>query len=291
MTLSKRHHYIPQFLIKRFADKDNMLYLYDKEKGAFAKSRRSPKSVFFEMNRNTWNFDGEPNDNLEKLYAELDEKFSKDLVEIMRTGNITEEALTSMLLMASSMKWRLPANDNLFDTKDKEYPYDKLPVNIAIKKDDGSDHIEASDYLLNSELFRETKKIIFPFLPFYDNHKISEEKLLRVHRNSYVNSNPNIKSILGDVPLIESESNNLDDFGNFILPLGSNDTFICNDSQAKRVQHITFYINKDLAMFHQAQKYVVCNDKEHLQKIIDAYTHLQAIGQTEMINRYVFQFA
>jgi len=290
MTLSKRHHYIPQFLIKRFADEDNMLYLYDKEKGAFAKERRSPKSVFFEMNRNTWYFDGMPNDNMEKLYAELDEKFSKDLVEITRTGIITEEALTSILVMASSMKWRLPANDGLFATKDKEYPYDKLPVNIVIKKDDGSDHTVALDYLLNSELFRHTKKLIFPFLPFYDNLNISEEKLLRVHHNSFVNSNPNIKSILGDVPLIESDSNNLDDFGNFILPLSSNDTFICNDSQAKRVQHIAFYVNKDLAIFHQAHKYVVCKDKEHLQTIIDAYTHLQAIGQTEMIKRYVFQF-
>src|SRR5690554_957685 len=290
MTLSKRHHYIPQFLIKRFADEDNMLYLFDKEKGAFAKERRSPKSVFFEMNRNTWYFDGMPNDNMEKLYAQLEEKFSKDLAEITHTGIITEEALTSILVMASSMKWRLPANDNLFDVKDKEYPYDKLPVNIILKKEDGSDHKEALDYLLNSELFRHTKKLIFPFLPFYDNLNISEEKLRRVYQNSYVNSNPNIKSILGDVPLIESDSNNLDDFGNFILPLGSNDTFICNNSQMKRVQHIAFYVNKDLAMFHQAQKYVVCKDKEHLQSIIDAYAYLQTIGQTEIINRYVFLF-
>lgn len=155
MTLSKRHHYIPQFLIKRFADEDNMLYLFDKEKGAFAKERRSPKSVFFEMNRNTWYFDGMPNDNMEKIYAQLDEKFSKDLAEITHTGIITEEALTSILVMASSMKWRLPANDNLFDVKDKEYPYDKLPVNIILKKEDGSDHKEALDYLLNSELFRQ----------------------------------------------------------------------------------------------------------------------------------------
>ncbi|MBL7867202.1 MAG: DUF4238 domain-containing protein [Flavobacterium lindanitolerans] len=291
MTLSKRHHYIPQFLIKRFADEDNMLYLYDKEKGAFAKERRSPKSVFFELNRNTWYFNGMPNDNMEKLYAELDEKFSKDLVEITRTGIITEEALISILVMASSMKWRLPANDNLFDTKDKEYPYDKLPVNIVIKKEDGSDHKEALEHLTNSELFKQTKKLIFPFLPFYDNLDISEEKLLRIHRNSYINTNPNIKSILGDSPLIESNNDNLEDFGNFILPLSSNETFICNDSQSKSIQNIAFYLNKDLAMFHQAKKYIVCNDKEYLQQIIDAYNQLQANDQIDLINRYLFRFA
>ncbi|AZA84031.1 DUF4238 domain-containing protein [Chryseobacterium lactis] len=291
MGISKRHHYIPQFLIKRFADKDNMLYLYDKEKQAFAKEKRSPKSVFFEMNRNTWYFEGTPNDNMEKLYAELDEKFSKDIVEISRTGIITEEALTSILVMASSMKWRLPSNDDLFDAKHKEYPYDKLPINIVIKREDGSDHKEALEYLMNSELFKQTKKLIFPFLPFYDNLNISKEKLLQVHRNSYVNTNPNIKSILGDAPLIESDTNNLEDFGNFILPLSSSETFICNDSQTKRVQNIAFYLNKDLAMFHQAKKYVVSNDIEYLKQIIDAYSQLQANGQVEIISRYLFRLA
>ncbi len=291
MTLSKRHHYIPQFLIKRFADESNMLYLYDKEKGAFAKAKRSSKSVFFEMNRNTLYFEGMPNDSMEKLYAELDEMFSKDLIKITRSGIITEETLTSILIMASSMKWRLPSNDSLFADKDKEYPYERLPVNIVIKKDDGSDHTEAMNHLLSSELFRHTKKLIFPFLPFYDNLNVSEEKLLRVHNNSYVNSNPNITSVLGDVPLIESDVNNLDDFGNFILPIGNNETFICNDSQRKNVQDITFYLFKDLAMFHQAQKYVVCKDKEHLEKIIETYAHFQSIGQIEMITRYIFKVA
>ncbi|UUC44191.1 DUF4238 domain-containing protein [Flavobacterium cerinum] len=291
MGISKRHHYIPQFLIKRFADKDNMLYLYDKEKQAFAKEKRSPKSVFFEMNRNTWYFDGVPNDNIEKLYAELDEKFSRDIVEISRSGIITEEALTSILVMASSLKWRLPSNDDLFDAKDKEFPYDKLPINIVIKRNDGSDHKEALEYLMNSELFKQTKKLIFPFLPFYDNFNISEEKLLRVHRNSYININPNIKSILGDVPLIESDSNDLENFGNFILPLSSTETFICNDSQSKNIKNATFYLNKDLAMFHQAKKYIVCNDKEYLHQIADVYNQIQANGQIEKINRYLFRLA
>ena len=69
MGISRRHHYIPQFLIKKFADSDNMLYLYDKEKKTFAKEKRSPKSIFFEMNRNILDFGGTANDNLEKLYA------------------------------------------------------------------------------------------------------------------------------------------------------------------------------------------------------------------------------
>jgi alpha-amylase/alpha-mannosidase (GH57 family) len=42
-------------------------------------------------------------------------------------------------------------------------------------------------------------------------------------------------------------------------------------------------------MFHQAKKYVVCNDKEYLQQIIDAYHQLQANGQVELIHRFLFR--
>lgn len=185
MRISTRHHYIPQFLIKRFADEDNMLYLYDKEKGAFSKEKRSPKSMFFEMNRNTLDFGGALNDNLEKLYADLDDKFSRDVTEIVKSKNITEERLMSLLVMISSLKWRLPVNDKLFEEKDKQYTYDKLPISIKLINDDGSQNKEALDYLLNSEIFSRTKRLVFPFLPFYDNTEIKFTKLLRLHQNSY----------------------------------------------------------------------------------------------------------
>lgn len=290
MSISKRHHYIPQFLIKRFADESNMLYLYDKEKGTFAKERRSPKAVFFEMIRNTLDFGGTENDNLEKLYAKLDEKFSLDLSKIAETENISEEGLMSLLVMASSLKWRLPVNDELFDQKDSYYTYDKLPISIKVINEDGSQNIEAIDYLINSEIFRHTKRLIFSFLPFYEDAKITTDKLLKLHRNSFVNVNDKITSILGDSPLIESNSSNIEDFGNFILPLGNKETFICNDSGERKVNSIAFYINKDLAMFHQARKYVVCCDKNHLISIIDAYHALQKSGQVNLIHKYIFKF-
>ncbi|MCA6441097.1 MULTISPECIES: DUF4238 domain-containing protein [unclassified Arcicella] len=290
MGISKRHHYIPQFLIKRFADKDNMLYLYDKEKGTFSKEKRSPKSVFFEMNRNTLDFDGTLNDNLEKLYAELDEKFSRDLAEIVRSGNISEDGLVSLLVMVSSLKWRLPINDKLFDEKDNHYTYDKLPISIKAIKDDGSQNGEAIEHLLNSEIFRRTKRLIFPFLPFYEGAELTPAKLLKLHQQSYINTNERITSILGDSPLIESKSSDIEDFGNFILPLGNSETFICNNSGRKNINSIAFYVNKDLAVFHQANKYVVCRDKEHLISIIKAYQTLQDAGQTNLIHDHIFKF-
>lgn len=290
MGISKRHHYIPQFLIKRFADSDGMLYLYDKEKKGFARERRSAKSVFFEMNRNTLNIDGIANDNLEQLYAALDTTFAMDLKDLLDNGNISVENVASMLLLASSLKWRLPVNDEEFESEDKRLPYDALPIEIRIKNDDGSDNREAMDHILGSQTFRQSKRIILPFLPFYQDKAISEEKVLRAFSDSYINSNDNVKSILGDAPLIEDELASTDNFGNFILPLGNRQTFICTDSPRKKIESMAFYLNKDLLVFHQSKKYVVCADKEYLQGVIQAYETIQDAGATDDIARHIFKF-
>lgn len=290
MQTSKRHHYIPQFIIKQFADSDGMLYLYDKETRRFAKRKQSTKSVFFEMNRNTADIGGFPSDNMEKLYADIDARFSKDLNEILTNDTISVESLSSILMMISLIKWRVPSQDIQFEKYDAERQLEDLPINIKVVNNDTSESTDALQHLINSELFSKTKRFIFPLLPFYEGQNISEEKILRVYTSSYVNSNHNIKSILGDVPLIEDSTSNIDNFGNFIFPLSTTHTFICSDSCNKKIKGIEFYLIKDLAIFHQSTRYVVCKDKEYLQHVIDAYNETLQRGKAQFLNEYVFKY-
>lgn len=57
MTLSKRHHYLPQFYIKGFVGNDGKVAVYNKEKDKIDKIRKSPKQLFYEYNRNTFEID------------------------------------------------------------------------------------------------------------------------------------------------------------------------------------------------------------------------------------------
>lgn len=43
-------------------------------------------------------------------------------------------------------------------------------------------------------------------------------------------------------------------------------------------------------MFHQAKKYVVCCNKDHLAAIIYAYQNLHSVGQTNLIHEHIFKF-
>jgi len=290
MGISKRHHYIPQFLIKRFADADGMLYLYDKEKGAFAKEKRSTKAVFFDMNRNTVDMSGVPNDGMEKLYAMLDERFAGTLKDILDTGNLSIENVGSMLIFASSLKWRVMANDEKFNEANERLGYADLPITIKVTGENDEPNEEAISHLLNSDLFKMSKRVILPFLAVYDAEGFSEEKLLKAYHSSYVHNNDKVISLLGDSPIIEDRNATDDNFGNFIFPIGNHDTFICSDHGNQKITSYAFYVNKDLAMFHQAQKYVVCSDKKHLEQIIQAHKTLSDGGNLNQIMDYIFSF-
>lgn len=289
MDISKRHHYIPQFLIKRFAAEDGKLFLYNKETGRFAKERQSSKSVFFEMNRNTIELDGIPYDYLEQLYASMDTKFADAVKDLIDNRSMSVENIASMLILVSSLKWRLPSNDQDFESATDALPYEKLPLEIKVKKDDGSDHSKAIEHIVNSELFKQSKRMIFPFLPFYEGKEISPEKMMKAFHNSYVNYHNNYTSILGDCPLIEDATSSVTNYGNFILPISSHDTYICSDNGNQKVASPLFYFNQDLAVFHQSEKYIVCRDKAQLEKVIKMYDMMQADNQADQIIRYIFK--
>ena len=87
MSISKRHHYIPEFFIKGFAGEDRLLSVYNKQTAKLEPKRRSPKQIFFEWNRNTFSLNGEDSDFVEKLYQNREDKFSKTYKKIMKNKN------------------------------------------------------------------------------------------------------------------------------------------------------------------------------------------------------------
>jgi len=109
--LSKRHHYIPKFLIKNFSDSDEMLWVYNKTEKRIKKNRQSPKAIFFELGRNLFDVNGEQVDNIEKMYGEVDDLLSKTLEKILLTNTMSGRDLTLMIYFASLMKWRIPKAD------------------------------------------------------------------------------------------------------------------------------------------------------------------------------------
>ncbi|WP_088623590.1 DUF4238 domain-containing protein [Oceanicola sp. 22II-s10i] len=85
MARSKRHHYVPQVLSRRFLDVHGKLWYSERiDQAAFSKpAKRTPQGMFWERNYNTTVIDGLPSDQIERdFWAPVDSELGEFLTEI-----------------------------------------------------------------------------------------------------------------------------------------------------------------------------------------------------------------
>lgn len=283
MHISRRHHYIPQFFIRKFTDATEHLYVYDKETKKTKHS--STKHAYFEWERNLVEVEGQRIDNLERLYSDLDTELAKDLQKILRGGRIEQEDVISICVLASMQKWRVPAADASFEQLKHDTSLQNLKVELRYTGSAEDFNHDALRRIEESELFKAGKRINLSILPFLD----SDEFLIRIHNKSRLEhySDERIKSnLLGDCTIIEKPGSAYNELGNFIFPLSSRDTFIYRDNP----NPITplFKVSTDLAMVHFSTRYVGCCDKDYLAKIVASYYQSQNL-LGEKLEGYLLQ--
>lgn len=187
-------------------------------------------------------------------------------------------------MLFNTLRWRVPAKDQFLSDVGNRISLDDLPIRILANGLDIRNNQEMRVLLESSEAFQDSLRFTLPAMPFYNDK--SYEDLIK---NSYVHTNPSVISVLGDVPFIEDLPGTPEEFGNFIFPLNNTDTFIYNRSGIGAPQP-GFYYNKDLAVFHVAERYVACKDRRHLESTASAYDHLNQEGQTDSILKFMFRF-
>lgn len=287
MQQSHRHHYVPQFLIKNFADEDGLLFLFDKQTGRIAKHRQSPKAIFFEMDRNTVLFNGQPTDHLESLYAALDDKAAADLQNVLLSRKASPEEVVSIVALANSLKWRIPASDPQFDLLKEELSLADL--NAEIRPIDQAKPVDqnALSELVASDAIKESKRILLPLLPLFD-----EDKLTDIHASWFIHSHDGERfpSVIGDCPMLEKPNADHSKLEDFIFPLSSADTFVYKNKAQKQIKSPIFTIQKDLATLHYSARFVACKSKTHLENTVNMYSALQAQQQVEQLTRFLFDF-
>lgn len=283
MEKSSRHHYIPKFLIKNFADDKNLLWVYNKEQKKIVKTQQSPKAIFFEWDRNLFEVNGEPGDNIEKMYGEADNLIAATLDNILATDTMNGKELTLMIYLVSMMKWRIPK----MDTQARELVKDLLTENlgIAIRPIDPSTKVdpEAIKRLQQMEVVNEMKRLLLSVQPL-----INKEGLEKIHSNCFITCNYEFPALLGDCPIIESIDTDFKTLGDFIFPLSSSHTLICKRGAEREIPDKMFYIKKDLNIFHLSEKYVACKSRKQLENILAIYTHLEENGKLEFLKQSVF---
>jgi hypothetical protein len=163
LGITKRHHYIPQFFIKQFTGEDGKLTVYNKENGKIDRIRKSPKQVFFEMHRNSFNINGEDSDFVEKLYGFGETKFSETYRKIIGNQKDFEfNAFEKLHLMyfISELHWRVPNQDIEFLENLKKLTPENSILQIRDKNSGKSVSPNLFSELINNPPISETFKMI-----------------------------------------------------------------------------------------------------------------------------------
>lgn len=254
-TKSSRHHYIPKFLSTGFANSDGLLYVYDKEKDQILKNPRSPKSIFFENDRNTVELDNTTKTSIleDLLYQGIDDKTSK-VIKKYQTDELAKidfrpEDTAAILFFLISLFWRIPKTD---------YAASNLMDRATITAD-GID----PEVLRNDPVYRKISRAgLFK-------HHMAEMKSFGEKGTKWINIHQNEKPIylIGDYPILFKKQPSL--FSEF------NDTDILVALSSTRVYSSTIEklnnfrpknsFRYNACIIEQSVNYVACGDFNTLE--------------------------
>lgn len=117
---SSRHHYIPEFVIKGFTNTNGKVYIYDKYKDEIKSKTKSPRGVFFEWDRNIFDF-GEKKSTIieDNTYGKID-NLGGEAINFLRKidlskSDVSKEPIYKLQVFILNLFWRITSTDKLFD--------------------------------------------------------------------------------------------------------------------------------------------------------------------------------
>lgn len=266
-NLSWRHHYIPEFYLKGFANLNGSFKIYDIEKHSFKKNGKdySPESHFFEKNGNTLFANDGADDFIEtKFYSQTDNRIAELFNKIKKSDaderfGLSEEDMPILQHFVSIMFWRIPSNYEqikyLFKTKDlKEF-------GLSIKsRETGKEVYDESfeNKLRNDPNIFKAMKHMLPYITFPRLFDCSTPLTIQTFPEQ-------LPAICSDNPLIFEKSDFPDlYFDDFIFPMSHKHVLI----RGKKIRddvYTTIKVKIDLILLKQAKKYVSCTDQLYVE--------------------------
>ena len=263
--ISSRHHYLPKFYLNGFTNSEGNLYVYDKLKDTIGIESKSPKSVFYEWDRNTINIQGDNNSSFieDYLYSILDSQCSKVVNHFSESEfediKLDDENMSSFLFFIIVLFWRVPHTD--FAVNDI---LDRAVINSI-----GID----PDILRNDETFRKIQR------SFLINHTIDQIISSQRKLKSYSSIQQFTKDVfvIGDSPIVfrrlpNTHVNFVD--SDYIIALSSRRLY--SYTLEKPIKYEMNNVNQyNACVINQSNRYVASSNLQLLQNAVNHYNSIK----------------
>lgn len=290
---SKRHHYIPVFYLKGFADKEGLIYVYDKVKDSIL-LKQKPESKFYEKDLNNYKTkDGILLTIEEPYYTPLDTRLSPIFSKI-QSGDINQ-ILTALekfevLYFINHLFWRSPQSNNLFiELVNKEGLSNKY---FGFKNENGKKVDDNQIPEIKTQILQdvEIQKMFKQMIALSDG---SFEESKRLFDKWYVITLTNEESsfLVGDYPFLINNSNismnNV--FDEMIFPLSKNKLLILSDKSPNFLDGILF-TNINSSIIAQSKRFVASSNEKQLKTAIEHYKASLESNTEQKIIEDTFKF-
>lgn len=267
MTLSQRHHYLPEVYLRGFTGEDGKLSVYDIKKKELKKGRFSPKQVFYEWNRNTFYANDNKTDFLENLYKDIDQKVTPTLKKLQvpfENPDLTPFEYFNLIFFLGVTYWRIPAIDNEITrhviTSDRKEIFIKL-LNTETNEEVSD---EIFDRVRNDKAFIESYRIPKAIIDYLKSNK---NNLLEKWKITYSDRPPSLH-LIGDNPIITLD----DQFENIldtetIFPISNHKLLWHLNSEYPEIISPETTVTIDQLIFLQSERYVCGPNGDYLNAI------------------------
>jgi hypothetical protein len=280
---SKKHHYLPQFYLRGFADANGSFIVYDKHLRLFRKSK--PEHEFYEKFRNTVDFGGEDSLLVEEMYSHLESSLAPAIASIekfdINQHNLTSDIIVRLKFFVETMRWRNPALDEIYSKLITRFSIDEFGLTVRGKNEERNREIERE--MMSHPAVQKTLRPLMATFGLRDisnqDHDISKWHILYQDGGF---------PIIGDFPIIFNPRTVADFVNNeFVMPLSAQRTVIFADVKPQTQLPYQFTIDKDLAMIHLAKRFVCCKHEDYLRFMVNYYyEHLDKIDDSLLENLF-----
>jgi hypothetical protein len=291
MQVSKRHHYLPQFFLKRFTNPEGKFYIWLTKKKRFKDNGKLfyPKSHFFEIHGNSVTYDNIKSDFVEKEFSNIDDRVSKFYRKLDSLDNdyVLEDDEWQMLqYFINSMYWRLPCNEEYV----KSYIQRAATLGhfgITLKSTITNEAVgaqEQHEFLLRVKADAEFRKFLKINMPaFTYHHRLMREEKDIVH---IINFPYQLPRLISDNPIIlrnpGTVSPHLDEM---VFPLTPNKLLFRNNF-TKMITHSYVRVMIDAMMLAQSKEFVAVTDKIYPDLLLKTYA--SEYGEIEALRESIF---
>lgn len=297
MSVSKRHHYLPEFYQKGFTSAQGTFKVYDKKTKRLSNKDRTPSSIFFEWNLNSALLQRGLEHHFEPVLSAMDSKWSK-VIQVLREKPIQEavDALdpyrsAHLLHFAIMLLWRHPKAGNefldAFDRLGARSNYVDIERFGPITQIPEADLTRGFRRFFTEPEWQKFAKFSVPFSTGVAEDIGQQGAWTRI----YQIDNPHWNFLLGDRPVIINQSGASTNllYEAYLFPLSAKRlVVIAEDTPDFIDSNISELINMNI--FHQADRYVCSPCEAVLRKAVDQYDRWIGKGiALEHLNDILFQ--